>query len=282
MASREKEANMAKSKQRSFESNRESLYSDDRQISMNTQSSVPLAVQGESLSKGGNDDSGNQPLIVTDDASMSPGMLQGSPGNDTIRAFMGSDTVKGRGGNDLIISRSDAGEPVIAQASDIRTFNANQPYGPEVTNDILSGGDGSDTFVFRMDLDGRPEIVAKHTVNGIVDWEGVAGENNGVPHDHWVNSIGTDTITDFKLGQDTLQIVGHTAEASFSYADIDGNGKEDTVISVKSNQGGAGSHNGDSLGTINVLNVHLTADNISVNAGVHLGAFGNVDDWALS
>ena len=86
---------------------------------------------------------------------------------------------------------------------------------------------------------------------------GVTGENNLV-HDHWVDSIGNDTITDFNKAEgDTLKISGHTVEVNqIEIKDADGDGAaDDTVLHLRSNQGaGGGAHNLDLLGTITVLN----------------------------
>lgn len=212
-----------------------------------------------------------------------PDFFFGGAGNDVIRTQWGRDKVVGGSGNDLIVSRSDAGEPLVAQNPSQATYNKDQPYGGNATNDVLTGGDGSDTFLFRMDLDARPDIVAKHVDDaGIVDWEGVAGENSAA-HLHWVNSIGKDTITDFNRAQgDMIKIEGHTAAIDIKYADINRDGKMESIIAVRSDQGGAGSHNGDSLGTIVVFGDRVEIGDVAVNAGVHHGAYGSINDMMIA
>ena len=54
----------------------------------------------------------------------------------------------------------------------------------------------------------------KNASTGVINWgmNGVAGENDNY-HDHWVDGIGIDTITDFSGnggGNDHILIQGHT------------------------------------------------------------------------
>ena len=78
-------------------------------------------------------------------------------------------------------------------------------------DDVFTGGQGRDTFSFNLLLNAREEILEKHTnSNGQINWRGVAGENNNV-HDHWVESIGNDVITDYSNQDgDKIVIRGHT------------------------------------------------------------------------
>ena len=170
---------------------------------------------------------------------------------------MGSDSLQGGKGNDLLISRSDAGEPEIAQETD-----ETKVYPDRVlinTDDILSGGKGADTFLFEILLNAKVEIMEKHADDaGVIDWRGVAGENDNV-HDHWVEGIGNDVVLDFNRDRgDIIKIVGHTVDPSIEYA-TDNNGEQYSIINLVSNQGaGGGAHNGDLLGSISVYGDLIT------------------------
>src|SRR6267142_2815179 len=122
-------------------------------------------------------------------------------------------------------------------------------------NDTLTGGAGGDTFRFEGMVNAKDEIVAKHVnADGTIDWVGVTGENNAT-HDHWVDGFGNDVIRDFNRAQgDKIEISAHTAEVkSIEYKDSNGDGKADySVITVISQQGNAGAHDEDLLGTITV------------------------------
>jgi Ca2+-binding RTX toxin-like protein len=219
-------------------------------------------------------------------------VFNGNGGDDKIRTHWGKDTVDGGAGNDLIVSRSDAGEPVIAEprAGEPRVYN-NQPFSAAVTDDMLKGGAGTDTFLFRLDLNAKASIIAKHIHDfsenhdhgdhdySNIDWEGVTGENT-LKHDHWLEGIGNDTIADYEAGE-KIRIEGHTVnirEVRAQDVTTLANGDTQTTLRVYSNQG-AGAHNEDDLGTITVIGdaVNVAAD-VAVDANVHYGAFSNIDE----
>ena len=202
--------------------------------------------------------------------------LNGGQGNDTLESALGSDTMMGGSGNDLITSLSDSNIPkqsvaVGATISDL-VFDA-QFFNPDglKANDTLIGDTGSDTFEFKLLINAKESIYKQHLqTGGIVDWMGVAGENNNY-HDHWVEGIGNDTIMDFSGNGgegDKITIIGHTVAVKV----IDGNGKISGDISsinitngidgqirlgVYSDQGadgkrGNGAHDLDLLGIVTV------------------------------
>jgi Ca2+-binding RTX toxin-like protein len=232
--------------------------------------------------------------------------FNGNGGNDKIRTHWGKDTVNGGAGEDLIVSRSDAGEPDIAQPTTASKVYGKQAFNAAVTDDVLTGGGDKDTFFFRLDLNAKAAIIAKHIHDFSenhdhgdhdfynIDWHGVTGEN-GNPHDHWLEGIGTDTITDFSRTDDKIKIEGHTVEVkSVDAIDVNMDGKIDSVIQLYSQQGaGGGAHDEDLLGKIVVLgdgtaNSVVTMTDVSndpnsnaiitFNANATHGAFGNIDE----
>ncbi|MEO1292579.1 MAG: calcium-binding protein [Pseudomonadota bacterium] len=149
------------------------------------------------------------------------------------------------------------------------------PSQPIPANDILTGGTGADTFRIETLINAKEDIILKHVRDdGTINWAGVAGENNRY-HDHWVDSIGDDRITDFNRAEgDKIEIAGHTTEiASVVFDDLDGDGRdESTVIHLISNQGGnGGAHDQDYLGSITVENVILVEDDVSVDSNPTYG-----------
>jgi Ca2+-binding RTX toxin-like protein len=270
---------------------------DDRGTSADTTDQTVIASRGGEKAKGG---AGNDTLV---DAGATgngrPGgkdEFRGGAGDDQIHTRWGRDEVKAGSGNDVIYSRSDAGEPEVAQVDDTGIYFNNQPFPSRVTNDTLTGGKGDDTFVFRIDIGAKVNILAKHADKaGTIDWAAVTGENN-LDHDHWVEAFGNDTITDFSRdganGRDKIVITGHTIDVTdVVQEDRNGDGILDSVIKVISNQGpGGGAHNQDRLGEIVVLgdgtdNTKLTMADvgglIQENAGAHHGLYENIDEMFL-
>lgn len=197
--------------------------------------------------------------------------LYAAESGETFIGGAGSEALIGTDNADTIVVNSDAGEPVIAQSPNTPTIYRDQPYSD--SNDTLTGGAGIDTFRFELAINAKERIIWKHTdkETGIVNWQGVAGENNKV-HDHWVDSIGDDVITDFDRTEgDRIEIYGHTVEASIRY---EGN---NSIIDLVSNQGGAGAHQGDRLGTITVLDNLLTEQDITVTKNVFYGVSETFD-----
>ena len=219
--------------------------------------------------------------------------LSGGAGDDTLDGGHGNDDLVGGDGNDVLVSRADAREPVIAQDFDAsddpngeidpasRMLYPSQADMP--ADDTLTGGAGADEFRFETLINAKQDIINRHVNNDrTIDWMGVAGENDNV-HDHWVDGIGDDTITDFNRNEgDTISIAGHTTEVFRvdTNVDADGDGAaDDSVLHLRSNQGaGGGAHNLDLLGTISVLDTEIQDSDYSVNAGVAYGIVETIDE----
>ncbi len=187
--------------------------------------------------------------------------LSGGTGNDLLVGGFGADRVDGGAGNDVLLSRSDAGEMVAAQDGTTQIF-------------------ATETAAFEGMVNAKDEIVAKHVnADGTIDWVGVTGENNAT-HDHWVDGFGNDVIRDFNRAQgDKIEISAHTAEVkSIEYKDSNGDGKNDySVITVISQQGNAGAHDEDLLGTITVYGNLVKASDITTTQTVY-GAYEKVGE----
>jgi len=205
--------------------------------------------------------------------------LAGGAGSDLLVGGFGADHMNGGSGNDVLLSRSDAGEPVAAQDGETQIFASETAAFAGKANDVMTGGAGADTFRFEGLVNAKDEIVAKHVnADGTIDWAGVTGENNNV-HDHWVDGFGNDVITDFNRKQgDKIEISAHTAEVkSIQHLDSNGDGKADySLITVISQQGNAGAHDEDVLGTIKVYGNLVKASDITVDNMSVYGAYEKV------
>ena len=191
--------------------------------------------------------------------------------NDRVTAGLGSQNVDlGGGSYDVIYLLGDAGEPDPAQ-TDGADGRINPPVDPALADDVVTLGQGKDIVEFRPLLNARPDVLAKYTrADGSINWRGVAGENNDV-HAHWVEGIGDDIVHNFSLQDgDQLRVSGHTATLdSITY------GQDDigtfSLVTIYSEQGNAGAHDDDPLGTFKVYGDKVTADDVQFNAGVFYG-----------
>lgn len=218
-------------------------------------------------------------------------VLIGGRGDDIIVDQYGSDVLRGEAGNDRLISISDSGTPqenqrikaLVDDGSDLDKLRfAEKFFNPEgfASNDRLTGGRGADTFEWNLLINAPKSIVDRNTRDQIIDWgmDGVAGENENY-HDHWVDGIGRDVITDFsgEGGEgDKIIIKGHTVKTMLLRES-----ESTAVVGLYSDQGndgerGGGAHDFDVLGKIIVRHDGNFSyeDDLSV-IGVDYGAYGN-------
>ncbi|MEP2809623.1 LamG-like jellyroll fold domain-containing protein [Parasphingorhabdus sp.] len=216
--------------------------------------------------------------------------LTGGDGNDVLDGGHGEDMLDGGAGDDLLISRSDGREGVIAYDADRDegdplnelTDGKLYPDQPIHSDDVMTGGEGADTFYFQTLINAKQRYIEKHTQDdGTIRWHGVAGENDKL-HDHWVDTIGNDVITDFTRDEgDRIVIEGHTTKIkSITYGDSNNDGVMDhTVIQLYSDQGrGGGAHNQDELGTITVYGDLVKLSDISTTAKPAYGIVKSIAD----
>ncbi len=218
--------------------------------------------------------------------------IYGGEGDDLLAGGFGEDYIYGGAGDDIIISRADGGEPVP-------TFDAlrdeEDPYNeldaatgkvkPSELfgDDVITGGAGADTFYFQTLINAKQRIIERHVDgDGNISWgmNGVAGENDNI-HDHWVDSIGNDTITDFSRSEgDKIIIEGHTTTlVDVKHYDSDGDGIMDySKISLYSDQGNnGGAHNDDLLGSVTVYGDLLRETDVNITRSEY-GIVRSVDD----
>jgi len=217
--------------------------------------------------------------------------IYGGDGDDLIDGGHGEDIIFGGNGNDMLISRADGREPFVT-FSPLR--DEEDPYNeldpatgkfypdqPIPADDILTGGAGSDIFYFQTLLSGKERIFENHVrADGTIKWAGVAGEND-IIHNHWIESLGNDTITDFSRSEgDKIIIEGHTTTVlDISHLDSDGDGVADySKISFYADQGNnGGAHNDDLLGSISVYGDLLRENDYTISSKPTYGIVKTID-----
>ena len=208
--------------------------------------------------------------------------LKGEDGDDFLEDQLGKDRLVGGDGDDTLVSISDSNVPAenlaiganVDDGDDIEKLEfVRKYYNPDdlKANDKLTGGAGADTFKFDLLINAKQSIYEQHIQDdGSINWgmNGVAGENNNY-HDHWVDGIGYDLITDFSGSGgegDAIVITGHTVK--FTVLKEKANRVKLGIYSDQGNDGvrGGGAHDMDVLGVIFIKH----DGNFDVNADVTL------------
>lgn len=185
--------------------------------------------------------------------------------------YFNVEKVNGTGGDDNLVVHAVLGEPTIYQdyeaagtgatgenGETLRADDENDPVNPGTRTyfpklpefDVLhhmKGKGGADEYLIRTYISGKPAIVGRHVGDGgVIDWEGVAGENDNV-HDHWVDFAGLIYINGFKRKQgDTIRVQGHTVSLKSITRFLNY-----SIITIESQQGdGGGAHDEDMLAHI--------------------------------
>jgi hypothetical protein len=167
--------------------------------------------------------------------------------------------------NSTIEISSNAGIPLenynipmnVDDGNDVEKLDFTQQYASPngIGDDVFSGTVGVNTFDVNLLLNAKPEIYQQHIDGeGKIDWEGVAGNNNNY-HDHWLDSMGQDTIVNFSGtgGEgDKINISGHTVEIVL--LEESDNQVKLGVYSDQEADGtrGTGAHDFDVLGTLTI------------------------------
>ncbi len=230
--------------------------------------------------------------------------IDGGDGDDVLNGGRGSDFVMGGAGNDLMIAGGDVGEDRAGQLV-LYELGVDQPIRPFpdpsiddallklvdwtdqpiYADDIFIGGEGEDHLAVETYINGKKDAIIDNVMTDgrTVHWHGVAGENDRV-HDHWVDGFGIDIFGDFNADEDSISVIGHTTNIEISYdtVDTDGDGVDDSVLSLiraysqQGNNGGA--HDEDELGILAVIGDMVTEDMVETDAGAHYGIVTTIDE----
>jgi Ca2+-binding RTX toxin-like protein len=203
--------------------------------------------------------------------------LEGGSGNDTLNSGSGDDVLHGgfgadrlsaSSGADILVSRSDAGEPAPAGGAP-RIL----PAFTGASADTLVGGSGEDLFRFELTLNTTATVANRHLrPDGTVDWAGVATEN-ATRHAHWIDGIGADVISDYRYSEgDRISIAGLGVEVASVVQTSTASGMA-SVITLRSQQGASGARDEDILGTITVYGEQVTQGQLDIDATAVLGAW---------
>jgi len=137
--------------------------------------------------------------------------LYGGSGNDLLRGHQGNDALFGESGNDRLLGN---------QGSDLLDGGTG--------NDDLSGGNGADLLLGKAGADTLSGGNGDDLLNGGLGDDTLAG-GNGSDGFVLAAGAGTDTIQDFTLGVDRLQLQGPTFE-QLTISQGTGNNQADTLI----------------------------------------------------
>lgn len=157
--------------------------------------------------------SDHDPLVSRFTLGVPDGVIWGTTGSETLTGTLNGDTIHGRSGNDTINGQQD--NDLIFAGTD---------------NDTLSGGNGVDTLLGQAGNDNLAGDNGDDLLDGGSGNDTLRGCRGS---DRFVltSSNGSDTISDFKDGQDLIQLSGLTF-GQLAIAQGTGANSNDTSISL--------------------------------------------------
>ena len=181
-----------------------------------------------------------------------------TPGNDLLNGTAGDDFLKGLGGNDTI--NGDQGDDTLRGSGDDDVVNGGEGndrlwgnWGNDTLrgnggDDVVNGGEGDDRQWGNWGDDTLDGGTGDDTLKGgqnndtLIGGEGDDALSGGSGDDRFAFSgiNGTDTITDFAIGSNVIEISGYgVVLQTFGDLDIDDDGT-DTTIDLDTSVAGAG------------------------------------------
>ena len=181
-------------------------------------------------------------------------LLAGEEGNDNITGNAGDDIIKGNDGNDIV--NGNEGDDLITGNAGNDTLNGgagNDNIRGGRNDDIISGDQGAD-FLYG-DL-GNDTIIGGEGGDYLIGGEGNDFATGGGGRDSFVISpaTGTDTISDFAVGQDLLVVTNNLAFGQLSITQGTGTQAQDALIRVAAT--------GETLAVL----VNVTASSLAANS----------------
>jgi Ca2+-binding RTX toxin-like protein len=167
-------------------------------------------------------DAGNDSIYGGDDSDL----LKGGSGNDLLKGDSGNDSIYGGDDADRLYGGS-GNDRLYGDAGNDRLFgdSGNDSLSGMVGDDQLFGGSGNDTL---FGLDGDDTLFGGVGSDRLL---GGAGRDTFEIDNGAKNDI--DTIADFKVGEDVIDLSG-TAATKLSSLSLKGDGHGNTIVTVKS------------------------------------------------
>lgn len=134
--------------------------------------------------------------------------ITGTSGNDTLNGTSGADTIWAQGGNDVV--NANAGNDTVGGSTGNDQLNGGD--GADVIfggsgQDTLNGGSGNDNLSGGSGSDNIEGGIGNDTITGGSGNDGLAG-GSGADVFQFYNNYGFDTISDYDVGEDTIQLYG--------------------------------------------------------------------------
>jgi Ca2+-binding RTX toxin-like protein len=175
--------------------------------------------------------SDHDPLVSRFSLGVPDGVIWGTVGSDTLAGSANGDTIYGRGGDDTI--NGQQGNDIIFAGSgndQLSGNNGDDSLSGGSGNDTLLGGNGVDTLLGQAGNDSLAGDNGDDLLNGGLGSDTLLG---GRGSDRFVLTAGdgTDTISDFKDGQDLIQLSSLSFE-QLSIAQGTGANLNNTLIGI--------------------------------------------------